>query len=394
VNPLDLVAILLVVLAVILGFNSGALPQVGGLLGAVGGGALLVLALPHLVEPLQGVPVGIRPYVVLAGLLMAVGIGESVGSAIGRTAARSLGTGFLGAADRLAGSLTGAAQALLVVWLAGGLLAIGPVARLSEAAQTSTAIRGLNAVLPPPAEIATELGHLLDDSGLPDVFLGFEPLPKPPVDRPTDANARAIAERAEASTVRVTAPVCGALASGSGVVVGNGYVVTNAHVVAGSRDGAVDVANVAGERADARVVLFDPSLDVALLWAPDLDARPLRFATRDPGRGVLGAALGYPGGGSLTIAPAAVTGAYRATGRDIYGETRVDRDILELRAQIDRGDSGGPFVLPDGTIGGLVFAEARSDPEVGYALSPTSVAVRIAPALGRTGVVATGACLR
>ena len=42
----DLVAILLVVLAVLLGFRSGALPQVGGLLGAIGGGALVILALP------------------------------------------------------------------------------------------------------------------------------------------------------------------------------------------------------------------------------------------------------------------------------------------------------------------------------------------------------------
>jgi S1-C subfamily serine protease len=394
VNPLDLVAILLVILAVILGFNSGALPQVGGLLGAIAGGALAILALPYLVEPLGNVPVGIRPYVVLAGLLMAVGVGESIGSAIGRTGAKSLGTGYLGAADRVAGSLTGAAQALLVVWLAGGLLALGPVARLSEAAQTSTAVRTLNAVLPPPTEIAGELGHLLDDSGLPDVFVGFEPLPKPPVDPPTDANARRIAEDAEASTVRVRAGVCGAVASGSGVVVRDGYVVTNAHVVAGARDGAVDVSTVRGERAGARVVLFDPSLDVALLWAETLQAPPLRFTNRAPDRGTLGAALGFPGGGSLSVVPAAVTGSYRATGRDIYGQVRVDRDILELRAQIDRGDSGGPFVLQDGTIGGLVFAEARTDPDVGYALSPTSVAVRIAPALGQTGAVATGACLR
>jgi S1-C subfamily serine protease len=394
VNPLDLVAILLVILAVILGFHSGALPQVGGLLGAVAGGALAILALPHLVEPLGNVPAGIRPYVVLAGLLMAVGVGESIGSAIGRTGARSLGTGYLSAADRVAGSLTGAAQALLVIWLAGGLLALGPVARLSEAAQTSTAVRTLNAVLPPPTEIAGELGQLLDDTGLPDVFVGFEPLPKAPVDPPSDANARRIAEGAQASTVRVRAGVCGAIASGSGVVVKDGYVVTNAHVVAGARDGAVDVSTVLGERAGARVVLFDPSLDVALLWAPQLRAVPLRFTNGNPDRGTLGAALGFPGGGSLSVVPAAVTGSYRATGRDIYGQVRVDRDILELRAQIDRGDSGGPFVLQDGTIGGLVFAEARTDPDVGYALSPTSVAVRIAPALSQTGAVATGACLR
>ena len=393
-NPLDLVAILLVVLAVILGFQSGALPQVGGLLGALAGGAIAVLALPHLVAPLDAVPIGIRPYVVLAGLLMTVGIGESVGSAIGRTAARSLGTGFLGAADRLAGSLTGAAQALLVVWLAGGLMALGPARSLSEAAQTSTAVRTLNAVLPPPTEIAGELGQLIGESGLPDVFVGFEPLPRPPVDRPTDRAASEIASRAEPSTVRVRAGVCGAQASGSGAVIGDGYVVTNAHVVAGARDGAVEVATVDGGAAAAHVVLFDPSLDVALLWAPDLRARPLHFATSDPGRGSVGAALGYPGGGPLTVVPAAVTGSYRATGRDIYDEARVDRDILELRAQIDRGDSGGPFVLQDGTIGGLVFAEARSDPDVGYALTPTSIAVRVTPALGRREVVATGDCLR
>jgi S1-C subfamily serine protease len=393
VNPLDLIAVTLVVLAAVLGFRSGALPQLGGLIGAVGGGALAVLALPLLVDPLDAVPAGIRPYVVLAGLLAAVGVGEGIGSAIGRTFTGRLGSGFLGAADRVAGSLTGAAQALLIVWLAGGLLAIGPVPRLTEAAQTSTAVRTLNQILPPPAEIATDLGNLLDASGLPDVFVGFEPLPRAPVDRPSDRTAQAIARLAEASTMRISAAVCGFAASGSGVVIADGYVVTNAHVVAGARDGAVRIAS-SGDRVDARVVLFDPSLDVALLYAPDLRAIALRFAATDPDRGEVGAALGYPGGGQLTIVPAAVTGAYDAIGRDIYGQARVERHILELRAQIDRGDSGGPFVLRDGTVGGLVFAEARTDPEVGYALSPTSVAKRVTPSIGRTSAVGTGSCLR
>jgi S1-C subfamily serine protease len=177
-------------------------------------------------------------------------------------------------------------------------------------------------------------------------------------------------------------------------VVANAYVVTNAHVVAGARDGAISISSIDGDNVDAHVVLFDPSLDVAVLHAPDLRAVRLKFTDGDPKRGTVGAALGYPGGGALTIVPAAVTGAYDAIGRDIYGQARVDRDILELRAQIERGDSGGPFVLPDGTIGGLVFAEARTDPDVGYALSPSSVEDRIAPAIGRTRVVATGACLR
>ncbi len=391
-NPLDIVTIILVVLAVLLGFRSGALPQVGGLLGAVGGGAIAVLSLPLLVDPLGELPAEIRPFVVLGGLLAAVGIGESIGSAIGGMIARALGNGVLGAVDRFAGGLTGAAQALLIVWLAGGLLAIGPVPRLTEAAQTSVAIRTLNDALPPPVEIAAELGTLLDASGLPEVFVGFEPLPLPPVEPPTDETARDIAKLAEASTVRVSAATCGFESSGSGVVVADAYVVTNAHVVAGTRERGVRVTGVAGQ-VDARVVLLDPELDVAVLYAPDLRGVPLRFAASDPARGAIGAAIGYPGGGSLTVVPAAVTGAYPATGYDIYDKTTVRREILELRAQIDRGDSGGPFVLRDGTIGGLIFAEARTDPDVGYALSPTAVAIRIAPAMGRTGAVDTGECL-
>ena len=37
-NPFDLVAILVLALAITLGFRSGAVPQVGGLVGAVAGG--------------------------------------------------------------------------------------------------------------------------------------------------------------------------------------------------------------------------------------------------------------------------------------------------------------------------------------------------------------------
>ena len=69
------------------------------------------------------------------------------------------------------------------------------------------------------------------------------------------------------------------------------------------------------------------------------------------------------------------------------------RDIIEIRSDIERGNSGGPLVLADGTVGGVVFAEARTDDEVGYALSPTEVAARIRPFIGQTEPVATGDCL-
>ncbi|MDQ2965319.1 MAG: trypsin-like peptidase domain-containing protein, partial [Chloroflexota bacterium] len=190
--------------------------------------------------------------------------------------------------------------------------------------------------------------------------------------------------------VKVTAQTCGALSVGTGFAVATDYVVTNAHVVAGSRTVRVSLA---GSLFDASVVLFDPDLDVALLRVPGLQAPPLRFADTDPERGATGAAIGFPGGGSMAIVPAAVTGRYPARGRDIYGEHPVTRQILELQAAIERGDSGGPFVLADGTVGGVVFAEARSNDDIGYALSARSVAVRVAPGIGRTGEVPVGPCI-
>jgi S1-C subfamily serine protease len=390
VNLFDVGAVILLVVAVILGYRSGALPQVGGLAGAIIGGVLAILALTPAEGLLRELDPGIRAVTVLLWLLLAVGVGEGIGSGIGRYVAYRIGSGLLSGVDRVAGGLVGAAQAILVVWLAGGLLAAGPVPRAATEAQRSTTLRTLDAVLPAPTEIAIGLGGLLDDTGLPDLFVGLEPIPAPPVDRPDDPRARAIAAAAEPSTVKVTAQTCGALSTGTGFAVATDYIVTNAHVVAG---GTTVRVSLAGSPFDAEVVLFDPDLDVAVLWVPRLPAPALRFAAVEPQRGDTGAALGFPAGGGMVIVPAAVTNRYGARGRDIYDEHPVTRQILELRAAIDRGDSGGPFVLADGSVGGIVFAEARSDEDVGYALSAPSVAVRIQPAIGRTSGVAVGDCI-
>ena len=392
-NPLDLIAILLVIVALILGARSGAIPQVGGLLGAVAGGTIAVLLLPAFADPLSAVDPAIRPRLVVGGLIGSVGLGESVGAALGRWVLRGLGSGLLSGADRIAGAMLGAAQALLIVWLTGGLLAEGPLPRLAEAAGNSVVVRTMSTVLPPPTEFAVELRTWLDASGLPDVFIGLEPQPAPPDERPDSAVANAIAAGAEASILRVAAATCGLSSLGTGFVVRSDYVLTNAHVVAGATSKGIRVTTLDGRLLDALPVLFDPRLDVALLHVGDLRLRVLPFATTDPDRGSVGATLGYPSGGRLTVLAAAVAGRYPATGHDIYGREQVRREILELRAAIEQGDSGGPLVLSDGTVGGVVFAQARTNPDIGYALSPTAVARAIAPWFGQTAAVETGPCL-
>ena len=390
-NAFDALILVVVAASVIIGIGSGALPQVGGLIGAFAGGALAVAILPSLEPVLDGLDPAQRAFGVLAGLLVVVGLGEAAGSALGRRAGSGLRGSPLRSLDRLLGGIVGGGQALLVAWLIGGLLAAGPMRALATQAQTSVVVRGLNGVLPAPTEIAVQLGRLLDDTGIPDLFIGLEPLPAPNVDRPTDPAADAIARRAVQSTVRVAAATCEYTSSGSGFAVARDYVVTNAHVVAGAR--TVRVQRADGETLDATAVFDDPELDVALLWVPELDAAPLRLASRDPERNAVGATLGFPGGRGLVVAPAAVAGSYVAQGRDIYGERRVSRTVLELRAEIEQGDSGGPLVLEDGTVGGVVFAEARTDDSVGYALTPTSVARAIQSSIGRTAAADTGACI-
>jgi len=210
------------------------------------------------------------------------------------------------------------------------------------------------------------------------------------VDLPSAATAQALGRLALASVPRVEADACQYRSTGTGVVVKAGYVVTNAHVIAGAR--AVRVFTTQGTFA-ARVVYMNPDLDVALLKVGGLEAGPLIFATSEPGRGATGATIGFPNGGSAVIGPAAVTAAYEAQGFDINRKKAVTREIIELQAVVDPGDSGGPFLLGNGTVGGLVFAESRTDPSVGYALSPVDVAAAIAPALGRSTAVPTGSCL-
>src|ERR1019366_9374841 len=131
-----------------------------------------------------------------------------IGSLAGREIRAWFAGGVFGRIDSGAGGLLGLTQGLLVIWLAGGLLAAGPLPTLANQAQRSLAIQTLNRVLPPPTEIAGELGRWLDASGLPRVFVGIEPFPAAPVDLPPDPAVRAIAEKAIPSTVEVDGVAC------------------------------------------------------------------------------------------------------------------------------------------------------------------------------------------
>lgn len=390
-NILDAVVLLLLLVGVVAGARAGFLGPVLGLVGAVAGFAVALVLATLLRGQLAEIEQPTRALVTVLGLGACVLVGEATGAAIGARLSLGLRGSPLRPIDAVGGAVVGAAHVVLLVWLVGGMLAAGMAPSLAAAARDSAAIRIVAQRLPAPMTVAGQLGALLDTTDLPPLFGGLEPPAAAPVDLPADAEARTLAESALASTTRVTASGCGnTLSVGSGFFIGPEHAVTNAHVVAGSSG---VTATVGEATLAATVVVYDPVADLALLHVPGAAAPALSLATTTPGRGSTAVALGYPGGGDLTVTSAGVTAVHDIVGPDIYGSGRHSREIAELRAEVRRGNSGGPLVVEPGLVGGVIFGASRIDPQVGYAIGSAEAVARLGPWLGASAAVSTGGCL-
>jgi S1-C subfamily serine protease len=391
-NLIDILAVVLIVAAVALGVRSGFVVQALALAGLAVGLLILVVLAPHAADLVGDVEPPLRSLLVLTAMAAIVLLAQSAGSTVGIAVRTRLGRGVLGGVDSGAGGVFGLARGIFLVWLLGGLLAVLPQATIAAEARQSLILRVLDTRLPSPVVLATELGRIIEAAGLPDVFVGPAPPAAPPVEGPALEEAQAIAAPARDSTLRIEAVACARFLTGTGFAVEPSHFVTNAHVVAGatrvqlSFDGGFD-------RYEGIVVHFDPKLDVALVYAPDLDAAPLTLADDSPSRGEPAAALGFTGGGRQRVVPAAVSRTLEALGRDIYGRATVPRSVIEMHADVAPGDSGGPVMLADGTVGGMTFSESRDEQALGYALAPTAVADSISASRDRTQAVSAGDCL-
>ena len=389
VNALDLLLLALVALSGIAGYRRGFTLQAfgfGGLLIGLVAGALLA---PHIAGVADGP--NARAAIALLVLVLVGALGNAVGWFVG-VRARDRASSKFGKADSVAGSAVAVVASLLAIWFLALNLVNGPFPAVASEIRGSAVVRTLDAALPQPPSLLAQVRSLFNRFGFPDVFSGIPPLPAEPVSPPTQEEARAAGEAAASSTVEVIGPACDVIQEGSGFVAADGYVVTNAHVVAGMDD--PEVRSAVGGSTDATTVLFDPDLDLAILSVPDSPGPPLPLATETPDRGAPGAVLGYPQGGPLDVRRAAVLRTLEhAIGRDIYGHGQVDRRVLELLTLIRPGNSGGPFVLPDGRVAGVVFAVSSSDEDVGYAIAATEVDTSLQSAIGRTTPVDTGPCI-
>lgn len=387
VSVLDVVLIALLVVSGYTGSRRGAAQQLTTYLG-LGAGLVGGTLLAPYVAARAGGPRG-QAELAVGTLLVCGAVGHAVGWFFGaKLHARVAGTG-LRRADTVGGSFVSVGAMLMVVWFLALNLVNGPVPAVSRQIQRSSIVRGLAATLPEPPSLVGETRRFLNVLGFPDVFLGLPPLPSDPVSPPTQEQARIAFDTASGSTVQIVEPACDQVLEGSGFVAGPELVVTNAHVVAGGDAPHVRLRSVS---MAATTVLFDPALDIAILRVPGLGAPALQLSSSEWSRGASGAVLGYPEGGPLTGRRAAIRAAFDATGRDIYGDEHVLRRVYELQTMVRPGNSGGPFVLTNGQVAGVVFASSTMDRDTGYAITSLQVRPLISRAMQLTGAADTGPC--
>jgi S1-C subfamily serine protease len=149
---------------------------------------------------------------------------------------------------------------------------------------------------------------------------------------------------------------------------------------------------VVGDRElPARVVYYNPDIDVAVLAVPGLGGQQLRF-DRDGRPGQAAAVLGYPQDGPYDVQAARIRGEQRLRSPDIYDEGTVVREVYSLRALVRPGNSGGPLLSSSGRVLGVIFAASVTDSDTGYALTADQVAQAAAQGLTRQVAVDTGDC--
>jgi S1-C subfamily serine protease len=386
VTSLDWVIVAFASVLAILGFRQGLILGVlsfaGFALGAFLGTRLGPLLLP------RGSSSPYAPAFGLFGALLAGGVLASGFEGIGLRLRRALAIPGLGILDGALGALFGAVIALGIVWIAAAVAAQAPGdPKLRTDIQESAILRQLNEVLPPSGAILNALARL---DPLPSITG-----PSPDVAAPSPAVAGTPGVRAASrSVVRVDGTACGLAIEGSGWVAAPDLIVTNAHVVAGEEDTTVEIGGQPPSR-QVRVLVFDPTNDIAVLQAPGIGLQPLRLAS-SPASGTAGAILGYPENGPFDVQAGRIGRTQTVLTDDAYGRGPVSRLLTPLRGLVRPGNSGGPLVDAGGEVLTTVFASTvGGGPRGGYGVADETVAGELHAAEERLQAgqsVGTGAC--
>ncbi|MFJ2604642.1 MULTISPECIES: MarP family serine protease [unclassified Streptomyces] len=389
---LDILLMLVVVAYAASGYRRGLVAGCVSLAGFVGGAVVGVWVLPWVMDL---VTVGTTTATVTAVLtvLVPAAVGHELAGRLALRLRRELDRGPLRVADGIGGAAANSVAVLIVAWVAASVLGASSSPLVTSAIRDSRILVSVQSLMPETTPVwFSRATSALTQAGFPQVFNPFENESTAEVAEPSGDSVTAGATRAaERSTVKIEGVSGDQGREGSGFVYAAEHVMTNAHVVAGIDEPSVRVGGV-GRVYRARVVLFDPQRDVAVLYVPGLRAPVLRFDD-DAARGDSAVVAGYPQDGSLNLQAATVANRVRATGQNIYSDATVTREIYSIRSTVRPGNSGGPLLTTDGRVFGVVFARSTSDNETGYVLTAAEVAQDARQAATATAPVDTGSLI-
>ncbi|MFI8836641.1 MarP family serine protease [Streptomyces afghaniensis] len=386
---LDILLLLVVLAYAASGYRRGLVAGCVSLAGFVGGAVVGVWILPWVMDLVPPGTTRATVTAVFTVLLPAV-VGHELAGRLALRLRRELDRGPLRVADGIGGAVANSVAVLIVAWVAASVLGASSSPLVTSAIRDSRLLGAVQETMPDttPAWFSRATSALTE-AGFPQVFNPFENESTAEVAAPSgDSVTAAATNAAKLSTVKVEGIAGTQGREGSGFVYAREHVMTNAHVVAGIDEPTVQIGGV-GRTYEARVVLFDPQKDVAVLYVPGLKAPVLRFDDNAE-RGDSAVVAGYPQDGDLNLQAATVANRVRATGQNIYNDDTVTREIYSIRSTVRPGNSGGPLLTTDGRVFGVVFARSTSDAETGYVLTAAEVSSDAERAANATAPVDTG----
>lgn len=374
------------------GWRQGFVAGILSFAGFLGGGLAAAFFLPRLSTSLTDNPI-MRVGIVVIGVIICALVGQFIASLLGRRLHDAITWRPARLVDNAAGATLAVIALAIMAWIVASAVAFLPQLPLAAQVQQSRLLVMVDTAVPNQVRDAfVGLRNMVSSADAPRVFsaLGSFQGPEVALPDPTVILGGGVTE-VRPSVVRVTgdSEECEISISGSGFVYAPQHVMTNAHVVAGISAPEIQV-RASEPLLSATVVYFDPAVDIAVLYVPDLKAPELEFASDAARSGDDAVVAGFPEGGPYDSAPARIRDSITARGDDIYGKSGVKREVYSFRGNVQHGNSGGPLLTPTGEVLGMVFASGTD--RTGYALTAAQLAVPSQKALRSQDSVATGSC--
>ena len=391
---LDLALVVIAVIFAVSGYRQGFVVGSLSFVGFVGGAVLGAEYGPAISRAIVGGQTQ-RDVVAVVLLVSFAIIGQFIASALGTYVRQAMTSPSTTTIDAIGGSAVSVLSMLLIAWAIGSVLTASSFPGVVTQVDNSTVLSTMDKVMPSQAKtMFSEFRRLLASGPFPQVFSGIGAAHLFAVSAPDPAVLNSpgyLAARSRVIKVQGTAPVLQPQHRGIGL-----RLRTAARADQRARGGGGDreadgVHARTGRPYAATVVLYDPQVDIAVLYVPGLDLTPLKFQDQ-AAAGASAVVAGYPLDQSFTARPARIGGTQDAVGPDIYQTGQVDREIYEIRAKVQPGNSGGPLLSPSGQVYGVVFAAAVGSTDTGFALTASEVSADARAGARQQTPISTQAC--